>query len=168
MESLKAAFLESWDRQAGIVASLANYIQPEMMEHRSAPGESCVAVQLCHIQLVRRGWLSQVDEAAGEGLPILFEETPEAWIASRDLEAIRAALRGSAAAIRQTAEQLLESNAGPAGPYTHPVHFVQHMVWHEGWHVGAILAALRQNGCEPSEEWEEKAIWEVWRGPETG
>jgi hypothetical protein len=37
------------------------------------------------------------------------------------------------------------------------------MVWHDGWHVGLIFLALRLNGQEPREEWEEPNVWGLWR-----
>ncbi len=37
------------------------------------------------------------------------------------------------------------------------------MVWHEGWHAGIILLALRLNGREPAEQWEETNLWGIWR-----
>ena len=37
------------------------------------------------------------------------------------------------------------------------------MVWHDGWHVGLIFLALRLNGQEPPEEWEEPNVWGQWR-----
>jgi len=47
--------------------------------------------------------------------------------------------------------------------YENPVLFVQHMIWHEGWHAGQIFLALRENGQEPAEDWEEANVWGVWR-----
>lgn len=37
------------------------------------------------------------------------------------------------------------------------------MVWHEGWHIGAILLALRVNGFDVTDEWEEENLWGQWR-----
>jgi hypothetical protein len=68
--------------------------------------------------------------------------------------------------VRDALEELLRSGAQAAGPYSHPIHLFNHLMWHEGWHAGLILLGLRRAGMEPSEEWEEKHIWEVWRGPE--
>ena len=55
---------------------------------------------------------------------------------------------------------------GKFGPYDNALLFIQHMVWHEGYHVGQIYCALMQAGAAPDELWEEKHIWELWRGPE--
>ena len=59
--------------------------------------------------------------------------------------------------------------ASNQSPSQHPgctntaVLFLQHMVWHDGWHVGLIFLALRLNGQEPPEEWEEPNVWGQWR-----
>ncbi len=83
-----------------------------------------------------------------------------------DLDEIRRQVALSATALEQTTAALLASGTQKAGPYDHPVIFMQHMLWHEGYHFGVMMAALRNSGAEPSDEWSERHVWELWRGPE--
>lgn len=63
--------------------------------------------------------------------------------------------------------QGIESGGAPLegenARYDNPVLLLQHMIWHDGWHVGLIFLALRLNGQEPPEEWEEPNVWGQWR-----
>jgi uncharacterized damage-inducible protein DinB len=79
-----------------------------------------------------------------------------------DLASIVAAIRSSGAAVASALEAM-ESEAKP-GPYEDVGAFLGHLVWHDGWHAGLIMLALRRGGHEPEEIWEERNLWEVWRG----
>lgn len=94
----------------------------------------------------------------------MFQEDRETPL--DDLNAIKAALEASGAAVRAAVEEALQTG-GPMKSenitYDNPVLFLQHMVWHDGWHIGLIFLALRKNGQEPPEEWEEPNVWGQWR-----
>ena len=82
------------------------------------------------------------------------------------LESVRSTLTQSARVIRDVVEKGLvtgEPLAGENVTYDNAILLMQHMVWHEGWHVGLIFLALRLNGQEPPEEWEEPNVWGRWR-----
>jgi uncharacterized damage-inducible protein DinB len=159
--------LESWDRQAKIVENVAAAITGDTKRFASREGEWPIYHQLCHIHTVRRGWLREIDPKYVEGKAPLFNViSDEEWIPIEDLSAIRARLAESAASVRLAMEELLP-RPGPVGPYDQPLFFLQHMIWHEGWHVGAIIHALRANGHEMDDAWEEHNIWGLWRTEET-
>lgn len=158
--------LDTWDKQAKIVSSLAEAISKEMLGFQPAPGETTVAFHLCHICEVRWYWLNQVAKERAASLGDVFTQEGDSWVPISDLPSIREQLHLGATAIREEVAERLAGDLGPAGPYDSPVHFLQHMLWHEGWHVGLLILALRQNGHELSEEWEEANIWGLWRGPE--
>ncbi len=117
-----------------------------------------------HIHVVRENWIHSISEEIASGLGDVVRQEGEQWILIDDIAEIGRQLDLSAQAVEDTLVQALET--GQAGPYEHPVLFVQHQVWHEGYHAGLIILALRNAGCEPSDEWEESHIWELWRGVE--
>ena len=113
---------------------------------------------------VRRFFLSQVAPGHAGNLAGVFQADRETPL--EDLNAIKAALEASGAAVRAAVEEGLQTG-GPMKSenvtYDNPVLFLQHMVWHDGWHIGLIFLALRKNGQEPPEEWEEPNVWGLWR-----
>lgn len=161
------ALVESWDRQARIIDSLAELVTEK--NRKIAPGEDRLELdrQLCHIHLARKGWLKQASPTHLEGLgTVMVQVSEDDWQANPDLEVIREQVRLSAKAVRDAFTDAVAAGKETLEPYDHPVLFLQHMLWHEGWHAGQIILALRNAGEEPTEEWEEKHIWELWRGVE--
>lgn len=156
--------LDSWDRQCRIVDSVASLIDEK--NRHVAPSEDGFSLdrQLSHMHGVRKFFLSQVapDHAAG----LVSASADELGTPLEDLEAIKACLRASGLAVRAGVEAAI-AKGGPMASehvvYDNPVLFLQHMVWHDGWHVGLIFLALRLNGQEPPEEWEEPNVWGQWR-----
>jgi uncharacterized damage-inducible protein DinB len=113
---------------------------------------------------VRRFFLSQVAPERAAGLISAAADAEGTPLA--DLGAIRACLEASGKAVREAVREALDNGGPMAGGhvvYDNPVLFLQHMVWHDGWHVGLIFLALRLNGQEPPEEWEELNVWSQWR-----
>ena len=163
--SLKAAILESWDRQATIINNVAALIQPDQFDWVVAEGEWPIVEHLCHIHGTRRFWMKEISPDYLVGLKRLVEEKGDDWVPIRDIDLIREQLSASAIKIREIMDELLD-DPKQAGPYDHPLYFQQHMIWHEGWHTSSIMAALRVNGQEPTEEWEEPNIWGLWRTEE--
>lgn len=165
---LAAAFLESWDRQVRILDAIATRITEETRGALPSPDGWPLDRHLAHIHNVRNGWLTEVAPAR-EALATIFR-TGEGGLALDEegtlpvsLDEIKRLLGLSAQAVRDTLAEALPQGDAPLGPYTHPVHFLQHMVWHEGWHAGLIMTGLRLAGHEPTEEWEEEHVWSLWR-----
>jgi uncharacterized damage-inducible protein DinB len=167
MTPIDLALIDSWERNVSILTRLAAVLTPEQLALKSAPGEFDVAEHLCHIHGTRRWWISQIQPDLLAGTEKLHEAQGEDWVPIRDLLLIRERLPQSAGLVVALYKDWAGSGESRRGPYEHPVHFLQHMLWHDGWHVGAILAALRINGQELSEEWEDVNIWGLWRDPET-
>jgi uncharacterized damage-inducible protein DinB len=158
--NLTSAILESWDRQASIVKAVAEKLEPDQLTIRISESEMTIGEHLCHIHQTRTYWLNMLNPDFDLDMGGLYDED---WNAIIDSSKIKLALAKSSKNIHLAVDPLLVDDAGPVGPYRHPIHFVQHMIWHEGWHVGAILLALRMNGQALSEEWEDPNIWGVWR-----
>lgn len=166
MESTAVILLQSWDRQTDILSRLADRVEPGDLALTPAEGESDIAEHLCHIHGTRRFWLSKASPEHLQGKNLLFTQIGEDdWECVRDLDVIRAELAKSARAVGDATRAHLESGVN-VGQYEHPVFFLQHMLWHEGWHTGLIMLALRRNGKEPPEAWEDPNIWQLWRGSE--
>ncbi len=121
--------------------------------------------QLAHMHNTRRFFLSQVAPAHAAGLSTSYAD--EQGSPLDDLDTLKRNLQASGLAIRSAVKEGLESGCGPMSSehitYDNPVLLLQHMVWHDGWHVGLIFLALRLNGQEPPEEWEEPNVWGLWR-----
>jgi len=162
--SLAEMLLDSWDRQCQIVTAVASRVTEQNRHAKPSPDGFSLAEQLCHMHGVRRYFLSQV-------APRLFDAlggsiTDDEGTPHPDLEVLRQNLRDSGAAVRQAVKEALERGGPMRGEnvtYDNAVLFLQHMVWHDGWHVGLIMLALRLNGDEPPEEWEEAELWGLWR-----
>jgi len=154
------ALLDSWDRQCTIVRNVAGLVDDGNRTAKPSHDGKDLADQLAHIHLVRCGWLHNVAPERAAALGPDF--APWTADAPESLDERRSRLDASAQAIREFLEEQLPIGA-PVGGYDHPALFLQHMVWHEGWHVGLMMLALRLNGQEPPEEWEEAHIWGLWR-----
>ena len=161
---LVVALLDSWDRQCKIVTSVASLITEENRHFKPSEDGWPLDQQLAHMHGVRRFFLSQVAPDYASGLTSAYADNQEAPIA--DLAAIKACLDASNRAVRDAVEAAILKGGPMASEhvvYDNPVLFLQHMVWHEGWHVGLIFLALRLNGQEPSEQWEDPHVWSQWR-----
>jgi len=158
------ALLESWDRQCQIVDSVMSLIDEGNRHAKPSDDGMALDSQLAHMHSTRKYFLSQVAPTHAAALTSAYADKDGTPLA--DLDAIKACLRASAAAVRGAAAEGLEKGGPMAGGhavYDNAVLFLQHMVWHEGWHVGLIFLALRLNGQEPPEEWEEPKVWGLWR-----
>lgn len=157
--------LESWDRQAQIIASLATLVDDSNRKTKSSDDGWTLDYHLAHIHEVRYCWLTKTapEEAQKLGDALIDDGKEGEPIA--DLNEIRNQLNVGASSVRDATESGLKTG-GKFGPYDNAILFLQHMVWHEGYHAGLLLLGLRLAGQGPSEEWMEKHIWELWRGPE--
>lgn len=160
------ALLESWDRQARIVDSMATLVNERNRKVRPTKDTWELDMQLCHIHETRYWWLGQTNKVEQAKLGDVIRQDGEDWVAVDDLGTIRTQLTVSAQAVRDTFTTALAAGDGPLGPYDHPVLFLQHMLWHEGWHVGLVRLGLAAAGEDPTDEWEQKHVWELWRGVE--
>lgn len=162
--NVSEALLDSWDRQCRIVDSVATLIDDTNRHVKPSDDGMALDEQLAHMHSVRKYFLSQVAPEHASGLTSTYADKEGTPLA--DLDAIKSCLKASARAVRVAVEQALEKGGPMAGgnvTYDNPVLFLQHMVWHDGWHIGLIFLALRLNGQEPPEEWEEPKVWGLWR-----
>jgi uncharacterized damage-inducible protein DinB len=158
------ALLDSWDRQCRIVDAVASLIDDANRHAKPSEDGWPLDKQLAHMHRVRKFFLSEVAPSHAEGLGDSYADDIGTPIA--DLETIKANLRASGVAVREAVREGLESGGPMRGEhvvYDNAVLLLQHMVWHEGWHVGLIFLALRLNGQEPEEEWDEPNVWGQWR-----
>lgn len=161
---LSKALLDSWDRQCRIVNSVATLIDEENRHVAPSDDGWPLDQHLAHMHSVRRFFLSQVSPEHGSGLPRATID--DLGTPLPDLDEIKECLKASEVAVRHAVEEALEKGGPMAGEhvvYDNPILFLQHMVWHDGWHIGLIFLALRMNGQEPPEEWEEPNVWGQWR-----
>lgn len=157
--------LDSWERQASMVASVAELLTEENRGLKANNATMTLDQQFCHIHKVRHGWLWAVSKEHEALLGSVYTNVNGQEQPIADLDEIRNQLAISAKAVRDAAEVGLKAG-GKFGPYDNALLFIQHMVWHEGYHVGQIYSGLLSSGLEPDEMWEEKHIWELWRGPD--
>jgi uncharacterized damage-inducible protein DinB len=150
--------LQSWDRQAKIIANLASLVTEANRSAKPSADGWTLSEHLGHIHEVRRHWLAKASAKHAAELPHIETHNP-----NLNLVDVRTALDASAAAVRAALEEAVQSEVVQFGPYDSPIYFLQHMVWHEGYHAGLILLALRNAGQEPTEEWDEYNIWALWR-----
>lgn len=158
------ALLDSWDRQCRIVNSVAALINEGNRHAKPSEDGWALDAHLAHMHGVRRFFLSQVSPEHAAGLPRATSDDQGTPLP--DLTAIKACLTASEAAVRAAVRDAIVKGGPMASEhvtYDNPVVFLQHMVWHDGWHVGLIFLALRLNGQEPPEEWEEPNVWGQWR-----
>ena len=158
--------VDVWNRQCRMLESYANLVNEENRNLRSVAEAMTLGEQLAHIQLVRWEWLGKVDPDRQKGLHHCYRQVDGEWAPIDDLAEVKSQLGLSSAAVREAFVAGDEAGKAPFGPYDNPFLFLQHMVWHEGWHIGQISLALRVHGLDPGDEWEEKHVWELWRGPE--
>jgi len=161
---LAEQLLDSWDRQCRIVNSVVTLIDEENRHVQPSDDGMALDRQLAHMHGVRRFFLSQVSPEHAASLVSASADSEGTPL--EDLEAIKASLTASGLAVREAVQAALKKGGKMAGEhvvYDNPVLFLQHMVWHDGWHVGLIFLALRLNGQEPPEEWEEPNVWGLWR-----
>lgn len=159
------ALIDSWDRQCRIVAAVCSLIDESNRHVKPSDDGMALDAQLAHMHSTRKFFLSQVAPEHAAGLPRSYSDDQGTPLA--DLDAIKNCLVASGLAVRAAVAERLDRGVDPmAGgnvTYDNPVLFLQHMVWHDGWHVGLIFLALRLNGQEPPEEWEEPNVWGEWR-----
>lgn len=158
------ALLDSWDRQCYIVEAVASLIDDENRAAKPSEDGWGIDRHLAHMHGVRRYFLSQVAPEQAAGLVSASADSEGTPLS--DLNAIKACLKASGMAVREAVSRAIERGGPMAGEhvvYDTPVLFLQHMVWHDGWHIGLIFLALRLNGQEPPEEWEEPNVWGQWR-----
>jgi uncharacterized damage-inducible protein DinB len=161
---LAADLLDSWDRQSKIVNSVASLIDDSNRHVKPSEDGMSLDRQLSHMHGVRRYFLSQVAPEYAANLTSASADKEGTPLA--DLDQIKACLNESAKAVRDAVQEGVKKGGPMAGGnvvYDNAVLFLQHMVWHDGWHVGLIFLALRLNGQEPLEEWEEPNVWGLWR-----
>ncbi len=158
--------LDSWNRQAAMVAGLAEFVTEDLRHLKPSDDGMALDEQLCHINFVRKDWLSTTGSKRLDDLGDVFQKVGDHYEPIGDLDEIRRQLRLSAAAIGGTFTDFMMPNSSKIAQYENPVLLIQHMIWHEGYHAALILLALRLAGCEPSEEWAEAHLWEPWRGVE--
>lgn len=159
------ALLDSWDRQCQIVEAVASLVNEGNRHLKPSEDGRALDAQLAHMHNTRKFWLKMVAPQYAEPLGRSYADDQGTPIA--DLELLKSCLRGSGTAIKEAVREGLANGGGPlAGPhatYDNPVLLLQHMLWHDGWHIGLIFLALRTNGQEPPEEWEEPNVWGKWR-----
>ncbi len=164
-DTLLPVLLESWERQCRILDGLATLVDESNRAAKPSQDGMPLDMQLCHIHEVRYWWLGEVSKEHQATLGEVLRQEGDQWLPIDDLDAIRAQLKVSAQAVRD-ATQAGVAHGGRIAPYDHAVFFMQHMLWHEGYHFALILLGLRNAGVDPSDEWEERNVWGIWRDPE--
>jgi uncharacterized damage-inducible protein DinB len=155
------ALLDSWDRQCRIVDKVAEKIDDTNKHLKPSEDGMPLDQQLAHMFSTRRYFLKNVDPERGAALGA---ELTEGWTKPvTELDQIKALLKESGPAVRESVKEALTNGVGQFGWYDNPVLYIQHLIWHEGWHVGLIFLGLRLGGQEPAEEWEETNVWGEWR-----
>lgn len=159
------ALLDSWDRNCKIVNAVATRIDESNRHAKPSEDGWTLDAQLAHMHNTRKFWLKQVapEYAATLGRSYADDEgTPIA-----DLSELKRYLNDSGVTIREAVGDALKEGVHPMvgehARYDNPLLLMQHLLWHDGWHVGLIMLALRLNGQEPPEEWEEPNVWGQWR-----
>ncbi|MBC8063862.1 MAG: DinB family protein [Chlorobia bacterium] len=155
-------FVESWDRQCACLNSVAELITEENKHVTPSADGWPLYHQLAHVHLVRLEWFKKASNNPDLDIKHFFREEGDRWVPSDDLPVLKAALIHLGEVISAWLPGAL-AEGKPSGGYDHPAFFMQHQIWHEGWHIGLILLALRLNGEEPAEEWEEAKLWGRWR-----
>lgn len=162
--NLKECLLESWDRQCRIVSNVTSLIDEGNRHAQPSDDGWGLDAHLAHMHSVRKFFLSQVAPKHAAGLTKAYADDQGTPL--DDLAEIKRCLESSGQAVREAVSEALEAG-GPMSSehvtYDNPIVFLQHMMWHDGWHIGLIFLALRLNGQEPPEEWEEPNVWGQWR-----
>lgn len=159
------ALLDSWDRQCNIVALVSQLVNKENRNFKPSQDGWSLDKQLAHMHHTRKYFLTEISPNEAAVLKNSYLDESGENIA--ELETLRANLEESGKAVRNTVLAGIEAGNKPLlgthVTYDNPILFLQHLVWHEGWHCGMIFLALRLNGQEPPEEWEEPSVWGQWR-----
>ncbi len=159
------ALIESWDRQCRIVDAVCTLIDESNRHAKPSDDGMPLDAQLAHMHSTRKFFLSQVAPVHAADLGRAYADDQGTPI--DDLDTIKFCLAASGRAVREAVREGIAKGNGPMTSehvrYDNPVLLMQHMVWHEGWHIGLIFLALRLNGQEPPEEWEEPNVWGQWR-----
>jgi uncharacterized damage-inducible protein DinB len=163
MDSTAEVLLESWDRQAQIIANIGSRIDESNRYAKASEDGWPVDEQLAHVHESRYYWLTKVAPEVAKSLGDVYVQVGEEWKAIPDLPEIKRQVGLSSAAVRTAVGDAIEAGITQFGPYTHPIMFMQHMIWHEGYHFALIVLALRNAGQEPPEEWEDANVWGLWR-----
>lgn len=159
------ALLESWDRQCKALANLLTLVTPELLDAKPSPDGWTIGYHLAHLHSTRRFWHMKATGREEPVGPSLYTVTGDDWIPSGDFDEIRVRLAESQELVRTWVAENIAAGTQQAGHYDHPVLYLEHMIWHEGWHFALIMLALRLAGHEPSEEWEDANVWDLWRLP---
>ena len=155
------ALLDSWDRQCRIVDAVMSRIDEKNKHFKPSDDGWSLDKQLAHMHNTRKWFLKNV--APEIGTPLGRSYIDDEGTPVQNLDELKDMVRASGVAVRNATDMLIKKGMVQAGFYDNPVLFLQHMVWHEGWHVGLIFLALRLNGQEPPEEWEDEKVWGEWR-----
>lgn len=158
------ALLDSWDRQCKIVEAVSTLITEGNRHVKPSEDGWPLDKHLAHMHNTRKFFLKQVAPELAAPLGRSYADDQGTPIA--DLNELKNMLNASGLAVREAVREGLAKGGPMKGEnvtYDNPVLLLQHMVWHDGWHVGLIFLALRLNGQEPPEEWEEPNVWGQWR-----
>lgn len=162
---LEQAILDSWDRQCAILTNVSTLITDNNRHFLPSPDGWPLDKQLAHVHEVRYWWLKDVAPDLADAIGESFQEDGKTPLA--DLNEMRTVLKKSEAGVKDGVLRGLRAGVDKKyGSYDHPILFLQHMIWHEGWHIGLIMLALRLNGQEPKDVWEEENVWGQWRTEE--
>ena len=157
--------LDSWDRQGAMVDSLLVRIDDGNRKFLPSADGMSIEEQFAHMHSTRRFFLSDVRPDLFAAVGSSYVDAERSAVVS--LEDLKKRLKESHSAVRRAVAEGLDQGGhalkGENVTYDNPVLFLQHMIWHEGWHVGLVMLALRLNGQEPPEEWEEEQLWGRWR-----
>lgn len=114
IKELTDDLLDSWDRQARIVASVAKLVTEDTRKALPSPDGWPLDKQLAHIHQVRRHWLSDFDPNRAAKLGRTFTDGWDTPI--DDLAAINSHLNDSAAAVRAAVSDALSTAPSEKGP----------------------------------------------------
>jgi len=154
--SLRAALLDSWDRNNAITVNLLRALPAGSLELRAADGSPTVAEMFTHMHYCR--------------VVFVFEDAPEVggskphneWTDERDPDRIAALLNESVGMVRDAVKGRLASGRPMDRHYDHPILMFQHLIWHEGYHHGQIKLALKIAGRPFDDEEIGPSTWDVW------
>jgi len=154
--------LEAWRRQADLTNRLCSRVTDS--NRRALPSADGWPLdrQLAHIHETRYWFLSAVAPELAKPLGDGFVDNDPNHPLD-NLDDLKALVKESGEAVGQALKEAFERGDEDYKAYDHPVFFLSHMIYHEGWHSALILLALRLAGDEPTEQWEEENVWQIWR-----